>query len=36
MWIILRGQGNIQDAERNFLDSLPNIKWHFQKKVEFD
>ena len=32
-WIIFKGAGNITPAERQFLDSLENIKWAFQAKV---
>ena len=35
-WIIFRGKGNITAGERDFLNSLTNIRWAFQPKAWAD
>ena len=35
-WIIFKGQGNINQEEKDFLNSLKNIKWAFQRKAWAD
>jgi hypothetical protein len=34
-WVIFRGEGiQLSEEEKRFLDSLKNIKWAFQSKVQ--
>lgn len=36
LFIIFRGGGKISDEERDYLDSLPNIRWAFQENAWAD
>ena len=35
-WIIFRGKGNISQHERDFLNSLRNVRWAFQPRAWAD